>query len=131
MSSSLSKATSDNLKIIRSVHTHTKCVCVFYFFVLFSLAVVSPKYFLLFVLFSSILRSFSRSVVAVRVYLLLLLLFNLPLTLSLIHSLTPVLAPAFFYHSVPTFFSICFNVLFAVHVIAYRPKTKATNINKC
>lgn len=29
------------------------------------------------------------------------------------------------------FFFICFNVLFAVHVIAYRPKTKATNINKC
>lgn len=36
MSSSLSKATSDNLKIIRSVHTHKVCLCVLFFRVVFS-----------------------------------------------------------------------------------------------
>lgn len=73
MSSSLSKATSDNLKI-RNVHTN-------FFFVLRSTLCVrySAKHFLSFVLFPSILRSFSLIVVVVD------------FSLFVSHSLAPLL----------------------------------------
>lgn len=126
MSSSLSKATSDNLKIIRSMFVCFIFSCCF-LWLLFRQSIFCHSF--------CFHQFYARFPVQLSQFVCICCCccccsIFLSLSRSSTHSLLYLLQ-LFFYHSVPTFFSICFNVLFAVHVIAYRPKTKATNINKC
>lgn len=137
MSSSLSTATSDNLKI-RNVHIK--------FFFVVAVRCFTKAFSVIRFVFINFTLVFPYSQFVV-VHLSHSLPLPLPLTPSrglftLGFSFATSfgsLRSLFWPHSMllllcvilsQLFFPICFNVLFAVHVIAYRPKTKATNINK-